>query len=250
LIVQPATYKSTIYTSLLYIYKHRVHISYTQVCKQQQIVRRSLDYLSTATLTMLSEGSREIEGARKRLAAAKTQVSSAKMMMEQAKAMLNSAQTLSDTADKEFKEAQTALEEAEKRWEVIDIDMDDSVVSKNSSGSNKQRKVSPNSSLTSRIRAAMQHELTSNAISKMYYMSGSIEDSSFTPILQVIYVKKISKEGFGDEERFKVSLRVYCSYACSAPSSAFCIHTSCHLPPPPPFLFRLSSQTVSTSSHQ
>jgi len=163
---------------------------------------------------MSSEGSREIEGARKRLAAAKTQVSSAKEMMKSVKALLN-------TAEKEFNEAQTALDEAEKRWEVIDIDMDDTDVSKNSSGSNKQRKVSPapvssfGNGFASIGATEMQHELTSNAISKMYYMSGSIEDSSFTPTLQVVHVKKISKEGLGDEERFKVSLRVYCSYACS-----------------------------------
>ena len=149
---------------------------------------------------MSSEGSREIEGARKRLDAAKKQVSTAKMMMEQAKAMLNSAQTLSDTADKEFKEAQTALEEAEKRWEVIDIDADGTNdASMNDIGSNKQRKVSPNTSLTS-IGAVMQLK-SSNAISRMYRISGSVDDNLFAPTLQVIHLKKLD----GADERYKVS---------------------------------------------
>jgi len=79
---------------------------------------------------MSSEGSREIEGARKRLAAAKT-------MMDSAKALL-------DTTEKEFNEAQTALDEAEKRWEVIDIDDDDDTnPPKKDSSRNKRRKVSP-----------------------------------------------------------------------------------------------------------
>ena len=86
---------------------------------------------------MSSEGSREIEGARKRLAAAKT-------MMESAKALLN-------TAEKEYNEAQTALDEAEKRWEVIKIDDDDDT---NPPKNNKRRKVSlsPSSSLDTNMK--------------------------------------------------------------------------------------------------
>ena len=55
-----------------------------------------------------SEGSREIEAARKRLAAAKTQLSMAGTMLNAAK--------------KEEREATEMLKDAEKRWEVIDID--------------------------------------------------------------------------------------------------------------------------------
>jgi len=139
---------------------------------------------------MSSEGSREIEGARKRLAAANSQATASSTNLETIKQLLAHAQSMSDAAEKEKKDALTALKDAEKRWEVIDIDMDDIDASKKDSGSNKQRKVPA---------------LTPNAISKMYSMSMSSEDSSFTPILQVIHVKKISKEG--DEERFKVSLR-------------------------------------------
>ena len=57
---------------------------------------------------MTSEGCREIEAARKRLAAAKTQLSMAGTMLNAAK--------------KEEREATEMLKDAEKRWEVIDID--------------------------------------------------------------------------------------------------------------------------------
>lgn len=141
---------------------------------------------------MSSEGSREIEGARKRLAAANSQAIAASTNLETIKQLLAHAQSMSDAAEKEKKEALTALNEAERRWEVIDIDADGTNnASMDDIGSNEQRKVPA---------------LTPNAIPKMYSMSCSAEDTSFTPILQVIHVKKISKEG--DEERFKVSLRV------------------------------------------
>jgi len=154
---------------------------------------------------MSSVGSREIEGARKRLAAAKTQVSTAKMMMEQAKAMLNSAQTLSDTADKEFNEAQTALEEAEKRWEVIDIDMDDTNgASMDNIGNDEQRKVSPAPG-DGASDTNLQNKLTPNAIATMYQMDSSTEDTSFTPILQVIHLQKIQNVTNDVDERFEVS---------------------------------------------
>ena len=83
---------------------------------------------------MASEGSREIEAARKRLAAAKAQVSVASKNMAMAKTML-------DTAEKEAKEAAAMLKDSEKRWEVIEIDNDDDNIQKNE-GSNKRRKVS------------------------------------------------------------------------------------------------------------
>mmetsp|Transcript_14868 Transcript_14868/g.26257 ORF Transcript_14868/g.26257 Transcript_14868/m.26257 type:complete len:214 (-) Transcript_14868:122-763(-) len=67
---------------------------------------------------MASEGSREIEAAKQRLAAANTQAASAAKMMESAIAM-------SEAAQKEVKVAKTCLSDAEKRWEVINVVSDD-----------------------------------------------------------------------------------------------------------------------------
>ena len=141
-------------------------------------------------------GSREIEAARKRLTAARIQASAAKDM-------LKSAQTLSNTADKEVKDAEQFLSEIEKRLEVIDIDSGDEDVTNesindSSSGSNVQREVvSPDPDID------MQHKLTSNAISIMYSMTmSSSEDTSFTPLLQVVLIRKLDT----DEEQYKVIL--------------------------------------------
>lgn len=64
----------------------------------------------------MTEGNREIEAARKRLAAAKSQVSIASKNMQSVKEMiakmLDGAKVISNAAEKE-----------EKRWEVIDIKM-------------------------------------------------------------------------------------------------------------------------------
>ena len=68
---------------------------------------------------MASEGSREIEAARQRLATAKTQAASAAKMME-------SAIAISEAAQKEVKVAKTCFKNAgEKRWEVINVVSDD-----------------------------------------------------------------------------------------------------------------------------
>jgi len=144
---------------------------------------------------MSSGGSREIEAARKRLAAARIQASAAKDM-------LKSAQTLSNTADKEVQDAEQFLSEVEKRLEVIDIDSDDDddvgTNEINDSGRNEQREVvSPD------LDIDMQHKLTPNAISIMYSMTmSSSEDTSFTPLLQVVLIRKLDTE----EEQYKVLL--------------------------------------------
>ena len=91
---------------------------------------------------MASEGSREIEAARLRLAAAKSQVSTASKNMELVTKMMDNAKEMSKAADKEYAEAQIMLAAAEKRWEVIDVDVDDPESTDNSKGSNKRRKVS------------------------------------------------------------------------------------------------------------
>ena len=98
---------------------------------------------------MSSEGSREIEAARKRLAAAKTQSSiastnmtSAKSMLEIAKKNLENVELQVQGADKEVKEAQKMLADAEKRWEVIDIDQQEPEPTVINEGSKKRRKVS------------------------------------------------------------------------------------------------------------
>ena len=51
--------------------------------------------------------------------------------------------------------------------------------------------------------------LTTNAISQMFRMSGSVDQPSFAPTIQVIHVKKIDNKGGGGDERFKVSLSFY-----------------------------------------
>ena len=93
---------------------------------------------------VLSEGSSEIEGARKRLAAAKTQSSLAsqniKNFLAQQKIMMDSLKASSDAAVKEVEEAQTALTNAEKKWEVIDIDQE--TTSQNNEPNEKRRKIS------------------------------------------------------------------------------------------------------------
>lgn len=93
---------------------------------------------------MSSEGSREIEGARNRLAAANSQATAASTNLESIKQLLVHAQSMFDVAEKERKEAKAGLSAAEKRWEVIDIDGDDDIETpKKGSSSNKRRKVSP-----------------------------------------------------------------------------------------------------------
>ena len=86
---------------------------------------------------MASEGSREIEVAMKRLAAAKSQVSAASKNMQSVEEMIaknmqsvkemnakmrENAQSQLETAQKECKEADAMLKDAEKRWEVIEIE--------------------------------------------------------------------------------------------------------------------------------
>ena len=80
-------------------------------------------------MVLRGDGSREqLEGARKRLAAAKTQSSLAtqniKNFLAQQKIMMDSLKASSDAAVKEVEEAQTALTNAEKKWEVIDVDQE------------------------------------------------------------------------------------------------------------------------------
>ena len=90
---------------------------------------------------MTSEGSREIEAARKRLTAAKTQASAASKHKEMIAKLMVSANEMSNISNEEVKEAETMLKDAEKRWEVIDIEQEpDDSHKKNDS--NKRRKVS------------------------------------------------------------------------------------------------------------
>ena len=79
-----------------------------QLDKESKKKQRTIHKLSENKIKTASEGSREIEAARKRLAAAKTQVSMTRTMLNAAK--------------KEDREATEMLKDAEKRWEVIDID--------------------------------------------------------------------------------------------------------------------------------
>ena len=90
----------------------------------------------------------EIEAARKRLAAAKTQASAAAANLTSVKEiiakMLDSAQALCDTANDEVKEAEKFLAETEKRLEVIDIDQEtDSSPTKEGNKKRKAVSLSP-----------------------------------------------------------------------------------------------------------
>mmetsp|Transcript_8642 Transcript_8642/g.9908 ORF Transcript_8642/g.9908 Transcript_8642/m.9908 type:complete len:171 (+) Transcript_8642:97-609(+) len=67
---------------------------------------------------MSSEGSREIEAGKKRLAAANAQSISATTMFQLTKTMM-------ETAKKEVEDAELFLQEAEERWNVVDVDVDD-----------------------------------------------------------------------------------------------------------------------------
>ena len=80
-----------------------------QLDKERKKKQHTIDKLAeNKRIKTASEGSREIEAARKRLDAAKTQVSMTRTMLNAAK--------------KEDREATEMLKDAEKRWEVIDID--------------------------------------------------------------------------------------------------------------------------------
>jgi len=87
---------------------------------------------------MTSEGSREIEAARLRLAAAKSQISTASKNMDLVTKMMDNAKDMSKAADEEYAEAQIMLAAAEKRWEVIDVDEDDPETTDNSKGSKNE----------------------------------------------------------------------------------------------------------------
>ena len=167
---------------------------------------------------MNSDGGRhEIEAAKQRLAAAKKLSSLTKAAY--------------DAAEKEVQDAQEMLDKIEKRWEVIDID-NEADISVQNEGNSKKRKVSSspqsigassnrNGGTTSAAAASSSSQttnndtisiatLTTNGISKMCHMSGSVDEPSFMPILQVIHLKKIdSKGGGGGDERFKVSLSCF-----------------------------------------
>lgn len=66
---------------------------------------------------MSSEGSREIEAGKKRLAAANAQSISTTTMFQLANTMM-------ETAKKEVEDAELFLKEAEERWNVVDVDGD------------------------------------------------------------------------------------------------------------------------------
>ena len=102
---------------------------------------------------MASEGAREIEAAKRLLAAAKLQVKSseegrnnaAETVRAQQKSLdvarkgLMAAQSQLSRSQQEVKDAEKFLAESEKRWEVISIDIADDVSTNNN---NKRRKVS------------------------------------------------------------------------------------------------------------
>lgn len=95
---------------------------------------------------MSSEGCREIEAARQRLAAAKTQASSVSKNMQSAREIEQLAkknreaiQLQLETSREEVEMAETFLKEAEKRWGVIDVDSSGGSVKDIGNHSNKRR---------------------------------------------------------------------------------------------------------------
>ena len=103
---------------------------------------------------MASEGAREIEAAKRLLAAAKLQVKSLEegrnnaaetvraqqKSLDVAKKCFMAAQSQLSRSQQEVKDAERFLAESEKRWEVISIDIADDDASTNNN--NKRRKVS------------------------------------------------------------------------------------------------------------
>jgi len=170
---------------------------------------------------MSSDGGRhEIEAAKQRLAAAKK-------LSSLTKAAYDSAKAAHEASTKEVKDAQEMLDKIEKRWEVIDID-NEADISVQNEGNSKKRKVSlspqsigasnRNGSTTSAAASSSSQTtnndnavsiattLTTNGISKMYHMSGSIDEPSFKPILQVIELRKIDNRIGDTADRYKVIL--------------------------------------------
>ena len=96
-----------------------------------------------------TEGRREIEAARQRLANAKSHdkfisksLQSAKAVEDAARKAREDIQLQAISSKKEVEDAQKFLAEAEKRWEVIDVDADEEGTPTQNEGSNKKRKVS------------------------------------------------------------------------------------------------------------
>jgi len=91
---------------------------------------------------MLSEGRHEINAIRQRLAAANARASSSTEMLESAQQTLEIAQRNFDSSREEVEAVEALLMAAEKRWEVINIDIEEM----SADPSPKRRKVSLSSS--------------------------------------------------------------------------------------------------------
>ena len=75
--------------------------------------------------------------------------------------------------------------------------------------------------------------LTPKAISAMFRMSGSQENPSFSPVVQVVHLKKIDNKGGGGDERWKVCTgRLLFRGRCIVIPAGGVMET--HLNPPPP----------------
>ena len=136
----------------------------------------------------MSEGSREIESMKQRLAAAKAQASSAQAQVVSTSQMMNAAHHMLETAkknhhnatknyataqknmedsQKEVKVVEALLKEAEKRWEVIDVDAIDSP---NKASRKKKRKVSSdgNDAVANGAATAPRRSTRSSSITSAY----------------------------------------------------------------------------------
>ena len=155
------------------------------------------------------------DGGRHEIEAAKQRLSAAEKLSSLTKAAYDAAKAAHEASTKEVKDAQDMLDKVEKRWEIIDIDNEPDLSSVQNEGNSKKRKVSlspqsigassnSSSSQTTNDNAVSIATLTTNGISKMYHMSGSIDEPSFMPILQVIHLQKINSN-ISVDERYKVS---------------------------------------------
>ena len=175
---------------------------------------------------------------------------------------------MKEAATDEVSDAEKCLREAEERWEVIDVDAGSPGKSVNG---NKRRKVSlsPDGSTTAaggrepthppphqhtnalRIGSPplppppIQELLTDNAIQIMCSMTGSGENTSFKPFVQVFQLKRLF--GRGGQERWKVSSSLSFAADLCAHHMPRCCHQ--YMPPSPPYYFyRSFSLTVTTLS--
>lgn len=143
--------------------------------------------------------------------------------------MMENAQAMSDAAEKEVKAADECLKNAEKRWQVIDVDMDtDVTLSRN----NKRRKVSlspqaadntntnnsgntagqPNSARNNKVSTGVATGATSSSSSNVIYEKIIVEGCGMSEINGIYSLIRIYHHGaplYYKIEKGKVKHKIY-----------------------------------------